>query len=59
MCQHFVILLSGQPLRNIQVGDVVIIQNGKMPPTKWPLGHVLGTHPGIDGHVCVIKLLQM
>ena len=41
------------PTRNIRVGDVVILQEDKMIPTKWPIAKVLETYPGKDGLVRV------
>ena len=41
------------PSRNIQVGDIVILQEDNFIPTKWPLARVTHVHPGIDGIVRV------
>ena len=41
------------PSRNIQVGDIVILQEDNLIPTKWPLARVVHVHPGNDGFVCV------
>lgn len=35
------------PTRNIQVGDIVVLQESSTVPTKWPLGRVLQTHDGL------------
>ena len=41
------------PSRNIQVGDIVILQEDNLIPTKWPLAKVVHVHPGNDGFVRV------
>ena len=40
-------------ISNIQVGDIVILQEDNLIPTKWPLARVTHAHSGIDGIVCV------
>ena len=42
------------PTRNVQVGDIVILQEDNMVPTKWPLARVIQTHAGKDGLVRVV-----
>ena len=42
------------PTRNVQVGDIVILQEDNMVPTKWPLAKVIQTHAGKDGLVRVV-----
>ena len=44
------------PTRNVQVGDVVILQEDNMVPTKWPLAKVIQTHTGKDGLVRVVTI---
>ena len=44
------------PTRNVQVGDVVILQEDNMVPTKWPLVKVIQTHTGKDGLVRVVTI---
>ena len=39
--------------RNLCIGDVVILKDEAMIPTKWPLGRVIQTHPGKDDLVRV------
>ena len=41
------------PTRNIQVGDVVILHEDNLVPTKWPLAKVIKVHTGKDGLVRV------
>ena len=36
------------PSRNIFVGDVVILQDDNLIPTKWPLASVIEVHSGKD-----------
>ena len=44
------------PARNVTVDDVVILQERGMVPTEWPLGRVVGVHPGQDGLVRVVSV---
>ena len=44
------------PTRNVQVGDVVILQEDNMVPTKWPLAKVIQTHTGKDRLVRVVTI---
>ena len=41
------------PTRNIAIGDVVVLQEDKMLPMKWPIAKVVETYPGKDGLVRV------
>ena len=44
------------PSRNIQVGDPVLLQKDNLVLTKWPMGHIVHTHPGKDRFVCVVTI---
>ena len=44
------------PTRNVQVGDVIILPEDNMVPTKWPLAKVIQTHTGKDGLVRVVTI---
>ena len=44
------------PTRNVQVGDVVVLQEDNMVPTKWPLAKVIQTHTGKGGFVRVVTI---
>ena len=44
------------PTRNVQVGDVVVVQEDNMVPTKWPFAKVIQTHTGKDGFVRVVTM---
>ena len=44
------------PTRNVRVGDVVILKEDNLVPTKWPLARVLATYPGKDGLVRVVTV---
>lgn len=37
-------------------GDVVLIKESSLPPTKWLMAQVVGTHPGPDGEIRVVTL---
>ncbi|XP_050065913.1 uncharacterized protein LOC126554977 [Aphis gossypii] len=40
----------------LQKGDVVIIKEDCLPPSRWRLGLVIETHPGADGMTRVVTL---
>lgn len=42
---------------NLQVGDLVLLMNENMPPSKWSMGRVISTHTAEDGLVrsCTIR----
>lgn len=42
--------------RDIHIGDIVVIIDTETPRGQWPLGRVINTYPGPDGHVRVVKL---
>ena len=42
--------------REFTVGDVVIVMNKDTARGNWPLGRIVEVHPGIDGHVRVVKV---
>ncbi|XP_066602498.1 uncharacterized protein [Prorops nasuta] len=41
---------------NFAVGQLVVVQDDRYPPTKWPLGRIVETHPGDDGLVRVATI---
>ncbi len=41
---------------NMQVGDLVIIKDDGLPPSRWSMGRVLVLKPGHDGLVRVVRL---
>lgn len=43
-------------MTNIKVGDMVIIKDERMPPSKWNLGRIIECHPGNDGLVRVATI---
>lgn len=38
---------------NLEQGELVLIKNDLLPPTKWSLGRILQCHPGKDNLVRV------
>ena len=42
--------------RNVSIGDIVIIRDETLFPTKWPLARVIDVHPGKDDLVRVATL---
>ena len=44
------------PTRNFQVGDVVVLREDTLAPTKWPLARVTQVHCGRDGLVRVVTI---
>ena len=43
-------------VKNIKVGDVVLLRENNMIPSQWPMAKVIETHPGKDGLVRVITV---
>lgn len=41
---------------NVEVGQLALLKDELLPPTKWRLARVIGTQPGDDGHVRVVSL---
>ena len=44
------------PSRNLSVGDIVILIEDGVIPTRWPLTRVIKTYPGSDGIVRVVDI---
>ena len=44
------------PSRNLAVGDIVILREDSILPTKWPLARVVSVHPGKDNLVRVVTI---
>ena len=44
------------PTNNLAVGDIVLLREDNMVPTKWPIARVTETHPGEDGLVRVVTV---
>ncbi len=42
--------------KNLQVGDLVLVKEDNLPPTRWALGRITETHPGKDGLVRTVTL---
>ncbi|XP_018347285.1 PREDICTED: uncharacterized protein LOC108751546 [Trachymyrmex septentrionalis] len=53
-CQHRSKWLV--PTAPIQVGQIVLLRNPNLPPTKWDLGRIIHCHPGPDGLVRVVTV---
>ena len=45
-----------QSAGSIRVGDIVTLREDNLTPPKWPLGRIIETHPGRDGHVRVVTV---
>lgn len=39
-----------------QIGQIVILQDQLLPPTRWPLARIIELHPGLDDIVRVVTL---
>ena len=42
--------------QNAEVGDIALIKENNLPPSKWLLGKVIELYPGTDGNVRVVTL---
>ncbi|XP_055633970.1 uncharacterized protein LOC129774278 [Toxorhynchites rutilus septentrionalis] len=45
-----------QPPIQIVVGQLVVIRDENLPPTRWKMGRIIQLHPGMDGVVRVVTL---
>ena len=45
-----------EAVRNLEVGDLVILCDDKLPRNSWSLGRVMETYPGSDGLVRSVKI---
>ena len=59
--REYLIRLQSRPKwlskkQNMQAGDLVIIKDANLPPTKWRLGRVTKSYQGSDGVVRVVDL---
>lgn len=44
------------PSPSLQEGTLVLVSDERYPPSKWPLGRIIKTHPGKDGRVRVVTV---
>lgn len=42
--------------RNVAIGDIVLIKEGGIVPTKWPMGRIVNVYPGKDKLVRVVSV---
>ena len=45
-----------KPIRNLSVGDIIVLNEDALIPTTWPLGHVVGVFSGKDGLMRVANI---
>ena len=45
-----------QEKKNLAVGDIVLVTSPSTPRGSWPLGRVINTYPGDDGHVRAVRI---
>ena len=48
-----------RPSKNVSIGDIVILRDETLFPTKWPLAKVVDVHPGRDNFVRVVTVKTM
>lgn len=41
---------------NVEKNNLVLVSDENLPPTSWPLGRIVDTHPGTDGRVRVVSV---
>ena len=46
-------LKDGKP---VNIGDLVLVRDDKLPPTQWLIGPVSKIHPGTDGRIRVVTI---
>ncbi|XP_029163322.1 uncharacterized protein LOC114934776 [Nylanderia fulva] len=44
------------PTPSLKNGDMVLVVDERYPPSKWPLGRIVDTHPGKDGLTRVVTV---
>ena len=44
------------PSRDFKIDDIVLLQDDKLVPTRWPLGRIIKTYPGKDSLVRVVDI---
>ncbi|XP_025270373.1 uncharacterized protein LOC112639712 [Camponotus floridanus] len=54
--RHLAIYKWNRISPSLQEGSLVLITDERYPPSKWPLGRIVQTHPGKDGQFCVENL---
>ena len=59
--QEYLPLLNRRPkgtevVKDPKENDVVLVLDPKLPRGRWPLGRILETYPGRDGHTRVAKV---
>ncbi|XP_063383605.1 uncharacterized protein LOC134669918 [Cydia fagiglandana] len=35
--------------KDLDIGDLVLVKDQRLPPGSWPMGRIIGRHPGPDG----------
>ena len=45
-----------KPVKNLEVGDIVVLREDSTMPTQWPIARIIEAHQGQDGLVRVVKL---
>lgn len=45
------------PIANLEKGQLVLIKNEQLPPSRWLMGRILELHPGADG-LCRVATLK-
>lgn len=43
---------------NLKIGDLVIVKDENISPSKWPLARISEVHPSIDGSVRVVNIIM-
>ena len=43
-------------VKDLQKGGIVLVLEPNLPRGKWPLGRIVDTYPGKDGHSRVVKV---
>lgn len=54
--RYLAIYKWNQATYSIQEGSLVLVVDERYPPSKWPLGRIIKTHPGKDGRIRVVTI---
>ncbi|XP_018407447.1 PREDICTED: uncharacterized protein LOC108783389 [Cyphomyrmex costatus] len=56
MQQYYATYKWNKVTPSLQDGTIVLVIDERYPPSKWPLGRIIATHPGKDGHTRVVTV---
>lgn len=59
ICPNFIKEVAGcQKKDNVKIGSLAILKEDNMPSMKWKMVRITKVHPGTDGIVCVVTVVN-